>query len=242
MPRPEPREVSQTAALRVVKKPRPTGHRGKTSAEKGQAACAQNASTAAGTWDHNIDFSSRHYQLHTKPVYSRASSQLRIMAGQDRVCGPHGHPTLGDCQKATPPSSRKPPDPQAGNRLLKSKSVVTRKQLGVGGNTVGQALGDASWATNKLSSIVCTCASPAPSMEIEPGGVSHGAPCSFSTQHCIQWPERRRAWSSAAARKAGQTKKRQAGTLGKARFIGLHFSASGTAPLFFYVGYVQAWL
>lgn len=61
------------------------------------------------------------------------------MAGQDRVCGPRKHPTLDGCPNTTSPSSRKAPDPRAGNRLLKLKSGITRGQLGVSGNKVGQA-------------------------------------------------------------------------------------------------------
>lgn len=71
--------------------------------------------------------------------YTRASFQLRIMAGQDRVCGPCRHPTLDGCPNTTPPSSRKAPEPRAGNRLPELKSGITRGQLGVGGNKVGQA-------------------------------------------------------------------------------------------------------
>lgn len=74
-PGPDPQEVPQTAVLCVVKKAkalqkdRRLVHRSQgyeTSTEKGQVACAEYASKAAGTCDKNIHIPFHYCQLKTK--------------------------------------------------------------------------------------------------------------------------------------------------------------------------------
>lgn len=86
------------------------------------------------------------------------------------------HPVLDDCQNAMLLSSRKVLDPQEGNRLLE----FLESSWGVGGNKVGTRR--SPWATKMVIFNILllfkakTSSGPSENLEIEPGGVSCGAP------------------------------------------------------------------